>query len=170
MHLCRSINVPYASRPLQIFLPEKGYRAKRMITIRDRTHFPHAANVGCFAYVMNLTSPSYETLSFNSCWSKDTRSDGLLVLTSILIISFMKREKLVGRMESSAWLLFGYTFWERELSPALPNSSWALLWGMGNLFSILFHLCFPTLCAGPFPDTWMLLQYWNPSTVMTAGL
>lgn len=54
MRLCRSINVPYASRYLQIFSPEKGHHAKRMINIRDRTYFLHAANVEFFVYVMNL--------------------------------------------------------------------------------------------------------------------
>lgn len=42
VHLCRSRNAPSASGHLQIFLPEKGHHAKGAITIRDRTHFPHA--------------------------------------------------------------------------------------------------------------------------------
>lgn len=45
---------PYAVRHLQIFLPEKGYRTKRIIAVRDRAHFPHATNVWGFAYIMNF--------------------------------------------------------------------------------------------------------------------
>lgn len=61
----------------------------------------------------------------------------------------MKWEKLVGGWKAAhGWFffLFVYTFRERELSPALPNSSRALYCGKREIFSpycftYVFQVC-----------------------------
>lgn len=74
----------------------------------------------------------------------------------------MKWEKLVGGWKAAhGWVFFVCLYIQgKRVKPCLTKQQpSSLLRETGNLFSILLHLCFPSLHAVPFPVTWILLQY-----------